>query len=169
MRTTLRRRRFNGSHFAQRACFAILLFSIISTGVSVAYSQGIRGQLVGIVTDSAGSTIGGVIVSARNLATNEAFSATTEPDGSYVLTHLAPGRYRVIAEHSGFRKFELLDLRLQMDQTARVDITMAEGEISENVDVTSEAPLVNSDTASLGQVITNREIADIPLNGRNYL
>jgi hypothetical protein len=78
------------------------------------------------------------------------------------------GAYNLVAEHEGFKKYVEWGIALQVDQTARLDLTLELGALSESVQVAAEALLLNADTGAKGQVIDNREIVDLPLNGRDF-
>jgi len=106
-------------------------------------------------------------VRAINLATNIETRAVTSADGLYVITFLVPGNYRVTAEASGFKTVVREGIVLQVNDHLTLDLPMQLGEVKESVTVSGEAPLLTPESASLGQVISNKTIIELPLNGRN--
>jgi hypothetical protein len=95
-------------------------------------------------------------------------SVTTDQNGDYTVPFLIPGTYKVTVELTGFKRAVSTNTPLSVDQKARIDFTMEVGQISESIDVVASAPLVRSETAELGEVIQERAIKELPLNGRNF-
>ncbi len=126
-----------------------------------------RGTILGTVTDSSGAVIAGAKVSVLDLDTNTAVSAVTNRDGFYTTPPLNVGNYQIAAEHAGFKKEIRSGIVLQVDQHAEINIQLQVGAATESVQVTAEAPLVNTEDSSSGQVIENKRVEDLPLNGRN--
>ena len=137
-------------------------------GAAPAGAQTIRGTLTGTVTDSTGAVVPGVVVTATHVATSIPTSVTTSAQGTYTLPLLASGSYQVAVEQSGFKKYTRTGIVVQIAQTTRLDIALNVGEMSEEVSVVGEAPLVRSTTAELGQVIEMKQIQALPLNGRFF-
>ena len=92
---------------------------------------------------------------------------TTGSDGLYQFSNLLPGRYRIDVEMRGFKHTTQPDIVVQVQQTSSINLTMQVGDVSQTVEVTSETPLLQPDSSSLGQVIDERKTNEIPLNGRN--
>jgi hypothetical protein len=126
------------------------------------------GTITGEVKDSTGAVVPGVTVTVTNKATNAARTTITNAVGLFDFPALPPGNYAVKTELEGF-KTVTRDVELQVQQTARVDFAMELGTISEMATVTGVSPLVETTNATIGTVIENRRIAELPLNGRNYL
>src|SRR5262249_45444111 len=105
----------------------------------------------------------------QNLGTNETRTALTGDSGEYTFASLLPGRYSIRVEKQGFKTQVLSNLGLEVNQTARYDLHLPVGEVSERVEVAATAALLKTDTSELGHVITNKQIAELPLNGRDYL
>jgi hypothetical protein len=133
-----------------------------------AAAQTIRGTISGTVTDSTGAVVPGITVTVTNPATGLSSSASTSPQGSYIIPLLPPGTYQAAVEQSGFKKYVRAGIVVQIAQTTRLDIPLQVGEMSEEVQVVAEAPLVRSTTAELGQVIEMKQIQGLPLNGRFF-
>ena len=138
------------------------------TIVATLFAQLQSGRILGTVYDPQRAGIPGATVSVTNLATNIARTAITDSEGNYVVTPLDPGTYRVSAEVPGFQKTVRDGLALTVGQAARVELTLNLGALSTEVQVTAESPLLNTESATLSQVITNEQIVDMPLNGRSF-
>ena len=126
------------------------------------------GTITGEVKDSSGAVIPGVVVTVVNKATNATRTSISNAVGLFDFPALPPGPYSVKGEIEGF-KTVTRDLELQVQATVRVDLAMELGTISEMATVTGVSPLVETTNATVGTVIENRRIVELPLNGRNYL
>ena len=127
-----------------------------------------NGTITGEVRDSSGAVIPGVTVTVVNKATNAARTASTNEVGLFDFPALPPGQYMVTCTLDGFKTVSR-DLELQVQQTAKVNFALELGAIAEMATVTGVAPLVETQNATVGTVIENRRIVELPLNGRNYL
>lgn len=143
----------------------ILVFSIVILG----YSQTVDATLTGIVTDPTGASVSDAKIKVVNTGTNISHDATSDSSGVYTVPALAPGEYRIEVEQTGFKRQVLSGIVLQVAQEARVNIALQVGEVSESVTVGSSAPLVNSENATIGGVISEKRVLDMPLNGRNFM
>lgn len=126
------------------------------------------GRIAGTVTDSSGSRIPGAVVTVTHVATNVSTAWQTDATGRYLAVNLRVGEYRVDVEASGFKRIVRSGIVLQIAETADVDLTLEVGSVAESINVTADAPLLETTNAAQGQVIDNRKIVDIPLNGRDY-
>jgi hypothetical protein len=126
------------------------------------------GTITGEVKDSTGAIVPGVTVTVVNKDTNATRTTASNEVGLYEFPALPPGPYTVKSELEGFKTVSR-DLELQVQQTARVNFTLELGTISEMATVTGVSPLVETTNATIGTVIENRRIVELPLNGRNYL
>ena len=149
---------------------------ILAVAVTGMFAFGVRlpaqitsSEITGTVTDSGGAVIVGAAVTATNVATNTRRTTTTSSAGVYNLTALPPGTYSLRVEMQGFGAQMRSNIELQVAQVARFDVTLQVGNVSEVVEVQGGAPLIETDNTSLGTVIENQRILDLPLNGRNYL
>lgn len=122
--------------------------------------------LTGIVTDASGSRLPDVKVTAVQRSTSVVRSGTTNAEGEFVLAPLPPGEYSFTAERAGFQRYSRTGLTLELGRTARLDVPMQLGQVSETVEVTAQTPLLESETATVGQYIENKTVRDMPLNGR---
>lgn len=145
-----------------------LIFSFFLP-VNNVYAQAGTAELTGEVRDQAGAAISQAKVIITDVSTNQTFDAATEDGGFYVVTNLRPGIYNIAVENTGFKRFVREGVRLTTGERVRLDVVLEPGAVNESVIVKEDAPLLRTETGSLGQVITNRKIVDIPLNGRNFL
>lgn len=125
------------------------------------------GSILGTVTDSSGASLADATVKITNLGTNETRSTKTTSAGTYAFPNLNAGIYRVEVEVAGFKRFAQERVEVQVDLATRVDAPMQVGNVTESVLVTSEAPPLQTDSASLGTTIGQQEVESIPLSGRN--
>jgi len=132
-------------------------------------AQTTYGKIVGNVRDTSDSVMAAVEVTVTNEGTGQSFTQLTNELGAYAFNTLIPGTYTIKAEMAGFRPIHVQHITLQVNQTARFDLVMEVGQVSDSVTVTASAPVLATDTSDVGQVITTRQIVDLPLNGRNFL
>jgi Carboxypeptidase regulatory-like domain len=151
-----------------RATAAVIFSLGIFASVAGAQTAG-TGIMQGLITDTAGAAIPGAQVEVKNLDTGVVSRAVSNEAGIYRTSGLIPGRYSLTVSAQGFARAEISDLRLEVGQTARFDFSLTAGSLSETVTVTGESALLNSETTEVGQVIDGKRIAEMPLNGRNYL
>jgi hypothetical protein len=133
-----------------------------------AAGQTVTATVVGTVSDASGAAIPGASVVLEEKGTGRVQRAVTGTGGDYTATQLKPGHYRFTAEAKGFKKAVTSEIELLVNQTARIDLTLQVGEVSESVEVTATPPLVASETSSVSQVIDSRQMADLPLKGRSF-
>lgn len=145
----------------------LMVAALLLVGAPLIMAQGTTATIYGTVTDSSGAVVPGVQVTATNLETNFSRSANTDQDGSYRLVFLPVGRYKVEVNAAGFKKFEQTGIVLEVNRNARVDASLQVGTISETVAVTSDAPLVETSNPSLGQLVNNNDIVNLPLVNRD--
>ncbi|HYM77863.1 MAG TPA: carboxypeptidase-like regulatory domain-containing protein [Candidatus Dormibacteraeota bacterium] len=133
------------------------------------FASGPTGTVTGTVTDPSGAVVPKARITVVNEATNAVRDAETNGDGDFTVALLQPGRYRVTAEAAGFRKSVLSDVTVDVDQTMRVDFSLEVGAATEEVRVKDTPPAIQTDTSTLGQVVNNRLVQQLPLNDRNFL
>lgn len=124
--------------------------------------------VTGEVSDASGAAVAGATVTVRNTATNGIRNTTTNEEGVYNIPALIPGMYEVRAEKSGFKSATRTAVELQVQQTARVDFALEVGQVTESVEVSGALPLLTTENATVGTVIEQKRITDLPLNGRNF-
>jgi Carboxypeptidase regulatory-like domain len=143
-------------------------FAVALLGSNAALAQNVTATLVGAVTDSTGAVVPGVTVTLVNPATQNSRTVVTDALGNYTFSLLRPANYHLTAEKPGFKRAVVEHVELQVDQTARIDVALEVGSVAESLSVTAAAPLVASETGSIGQVIAQSQIQDLPLNGRSF-
>ena len=132
-------------------------------------AQSTVGNILGTVTDPSGAVIAGVNVTVTNTATGISRTVTSDQTGSYKVLRLLPSTYTITAEMAGFKKVVLTGITLQVNQDARYDIRMEVGELTQEVSVNAEGVVVQTDDATLGQVVDQQKVVELPLNGRNFM
>jgi len=146
------------------ACALVLLASATSL-----QAQSATGQITGTVKDSTGAVVPGAAVTAISELTGARRDATANKEGNYVFALLPVSVYSVTAELQGFRPAKRTGVRLNVDQVYRVDLELQPGGLTEAVEVQAATVAIDTETATVGQVITEKQITDLPLNGRNFL
>lgn len=148
-------------------CYRALCCALILLGTSagICWGQG-SGTIQGTVTDSSGAVVAGAAIRIDNVATGVSKASETNSDGRYVVPFLAPGQYGVTVEKAGFTTARRGEVILQVDQKLAIDFQLAVGSTASQVDVSATTPLINTDQAALGQVIDNKRIVELPLDGR---
>src|ERR1700692_53561 len=132
------------------------------------FSQTTTGRILGTVSDQSGAGVAGATVIITDVQRDTKRTVASDASGDYAAPELQPGVYKIRAEAKGFKAVERPNIVVEVAQDLRVDIALPTGQISETVVVTDEVPLVNSTSATLGGTLSNAEINDLPLNGRNY-
>lgn len=150
-----------------RLCLG-LVFLLAATG-NLFGQAGATGSILGTVTDTTGAVIPKVQITITNEATNVPFHTVTSSSGAYVAPTLGPGRYTVTATMKGFQTSQTTGVNLAVDQKVRVDITLKPGEVSQTTRVTANAVTLDTDSSSLSTLMSQRQVAELPLNGRNFM
>jgi len=146
-----------------------LLVAAILALSSALPAQIFNGSIVGAVTDPSGSAVPGASVTLTNIGTSERRTATSNVEGNYEFVNLVPGRYRIDLEKPGFKHLTRDDIEVQVQASVRVDAPMQVGEVGQTVEVSAQAPLLQSETSSLGTIVESRKVQEMPLNGRNVI
>ncbi|MEX2260410.1 MAG: TonB-dependent receptor [Bryobacteraceae bacterium] len=134
-----------------------------------ALAQVERASIVGAITDRTGASIAGVEVTVTNEGTNAGNVLTTDATGNFAVVNLLAGSYTVSAQKAGFSRSVYRNFVLQVGQSARLDITLEVGAVEQTVEVVGTLPLLQTENASVGQVISPEPINALPLNGRNFV
>ncbi len=146
----------------------LLVLSCFLSTATALYGQA-GAQLSGIISDTTGAAVQGAEVTVVNINTAAERKATTNEAGLYTFPFLNPDDYTITVSKTGFRSVKRENVRLEVNQTARVDFSLEVGQVSETVNVTASTPLIDSDTSAIGQVVEQKAIEDLPLNGRNFV
>jgi len=147
------------------ACQMLLFFSL-STSL---YAQSAAGTSVGTVTDSTGAAVAGATVILTNVATGDVRTGRANGTGGYEFVNVQPGTYRIDVEASGFKHFTQTNITIEVGSSTRTDARVQVGTANETVEVTSQAALLETQQATVGQVVEGRSVEEMPLNGRNVL
>ena len=147
----------------------VLALCVLLAMQAPASSQEATGKIIGTITDQQGAVVPGTKVTIRNTAATITRETTTNDDGYFEVTALPIGIYQVTAEQTGFKKAVSKEEKLQINQSLRFDLKLEAGSVSEVVEVTSGAALVETANPTIGQSVTDRPIVNLPLNGRNVL
>jgi hypothetical protein len=131
-------------------------------------SQTPTATITGIVKDPSGSIIADAKVAVRNVNTNIVHNVLTGRSGEYTVPLLPVGQYEVTVEAVGFQKQVQSGITLQVDQVARLDFNLSVGQATQILEVTSQAPITQTDSSEVGQVVDNRKVVEMPLNGRQF-
>ena len=145
-----------------------ILALILISAVAV-IGQTNKGGISGAVTDPNGAAIPGATVTITNLGTNETSTATTSDEGTYSIRSLDPVNYGLTVEAANFKKAVVQNVKVDTASVATINVTLEAGNIGEQVTITSDAPLVSSESGTTGQTITERQIQDVPLANRSVL
>lgn len=143
-----------------------LLFAFLFS--SLAFGQVDTGAVLGVVKDASGAVIPGAKVDLVSVQTGLTLTATAGSDGAYVFTPVKIGAYRVEAQAPGFEKAIQENVTVEVQQRVVVDFTLHPGRVTQTVEVTGAPPQLQTQDASVGQVVGAREVNDLPLNGRNF-
>jgi Carboxypeptidase regulatory-like domain/TonB dependent receptor len=152
-----------------RRCGIFLNLVAMFCVAAVAYGQLDRGSITGFVTDPSGAVIPAAQVSITDTATDVTIHLTTASDGGYTARSLNPGTYRVTAEQAGFRKTVQSDVVVGVNQVLSVNLALQVGSQGETVQVSTDPPLIATETSSLGTIEEAQRITELPLNGRNFI
>ena len=146
-----------------------LLAAIASISNTTLFGQAFYGSVVGTVTDQSGAALRGANVTLTNTGTGEKHQAQSGAGGDYQFLNLVPGTYRVEVEESGFKKATRENVEVTVSGTVRADVSMQIGDVTQSVEVAATAPLLQTENASLSQVVNTRAVEELPVNGRNIM
>jgi hypothetical protein len=130
-------------------------------------AQNSYGSAVGTITDNSGAVVIGATVTLTNVDTGDKRTVTTNASGDYLFVNLPPGNYRVDVENTGFKHFTRTNVLVLVQGSTRVDASLELGSINQTVEVTSQAPLLETQQATVGQAVAGRAVTELPLNGRD--
>ena len=131
-------------------------------------AQSYTGRILGTVTDSSGGVVAGATVVIADVQRGVKRTLSTDPAGEYAAPGLLPGTYTVRVEAQGFKSAERSNIQLEVAKDAPIDFMLQTGDVTQTVQVTAQVPLIDVTSSTLGGTLSNEEINDLPLNGRNY-
>ena len=132
------------------------------------HAQVDTGSIVGSVTDPSGAIVGGATVTLTNEGTNATLSVTVGSDGGYTFTPVRIGSYKIAATSQGFQTTEQRNIVVNVGASVLINFVLKPGQVTETVEVTGATPVLETQEASVGQVINSRNVNNLPLNGRNF-
>src|SRR5688572_13675718 len=151
---------------ARQLVLAVWVFGLL--GLATAQAQVTTGTIVGTVRDEQGAAVPGANVTITEVNKGTVSVRTTDADGSFLAPFLIPGTYDLAVELQGFKRHTHKGVVLQVNQRARVDVTLLLGGLTETTEVIGLAPLTRTDSAEVGELIDERAVRELPLNGRNF-
>ena len=153
---------------AYRWALLVLMGLALTALPSPSWAQTSFGELVGVVTDNSGAVVPNVNVTATNTATGIARQVKTDQQGLYRAVSLLPGPYKVSAEHTGFAVAQSDIVNVIVGQTVTVNLSLQVGSTTQTVQVTAQAPLLNTQDSTIGTLVNHTDMVSLPLNGRSY-
>src|SRR5258708_17425104 len=149
-----------------RSYYALLSVALLLGGAGGATAQEFRATVKGQITDTSQAAVPGATVTVQNQDTGEIATAVSNRDGNYTIPFLRPGLYTLIVDMPGFQKHTRKDMRLEVSQTATINVQLAVGGVTEAVAVPAESPLLETSKADRGTVIDSHRIAEVPTESR---
>jgi hypothetical protein len=134
-----------------------------------AAAQTSYGTVLGTVTDNTGAVVPGVNITLVNTATSESHNVKTDDHGNYEFVNLLPGVYKIKFEHQGFKKMERANVEVKVSTVVRIDLAMVVGAVEQVVEVTGQAPMLDTESSTVGAVIEGQVVTETPLSGRNVM
>jgi hypothetical protein len=159
----MRSREKFGSNILRVACATLF----VAWMAVAAFAQESRGTIVGRVADTTGAVLPGVKIEINNTATNVTTTATSNEEGRFSAPFLLPGTYRVTAEKTGFKRFVQPGVEVRVSETVELNLSLPAGEVTEAVEIAATTPLLDTAGSSLGQVIDERRVQELPLFSGN--
>lgn len=151
----------------QRLRIGLFIIGLLACVYGAGLAQEFRGSITGRVTEGSGAAIANAQVTVTNVATNASVSKTTDDKGEYTVLYLTPGSYMLSVEAKGFKKSVRQNIEVRVGDKLELDVRLEVGAVTESVNITADAPLLETNTASAGQVIDRRRISELPLSDGN--
>ena len=142
------------------------LFILSGAVTQIANAQATRGMIVGRVTDPSAALVQGAEVALQNVNTGVTAETSTSSQGDYTFTNVEPGSYQATVTADGFKTGVVSNITVYVDQTVRVDVRLDVGDVTTQVAVEADLPVVQSETSSIGSVVDSKQVSQLPLNGR---
>ena len=164
-RLRLVRRFLMGCFLTRRCLFATFTLLVFSAS---AIAQSTAGRILGTLTDQSGAAVAGANVVVTDTQRGTSRAVTTDESGNYAAPDLQPGTYKIRVEAKGFKSVDRPNVLIEVATDVRADFALQPGQVTETIVVEEDVPLVNTTSSTLGGTLSNKEINDLPLNGRNY-
>src|SRR5208283_825031 len=161
------RHRANIGRSSLWTCLLLVAFTIFLSPL-LSFGQSVNAGLTGKVTDPSGAAIPDASVTATDVATGQSSKTATDPTGNYSFVSLAPATYSLTVEKAGFKTSVQTGITLTVNQKAALDVALQVGDVATRVEVSGAAPMVETNSASVGTVIGERDVVDLPLNLRRF-
>ena len=158
--------RSSATNLCATVVFAVVLVLLAPAG---AYAQSFLASVSGIVSDQSGAVAPNVKVTVTDTARGVPFTTTTNQDGVYIINNLIPSVYKVNAEAAGFQTYQISTFPLEAKQEAVLNITLQLGTSTQTVEVSGQVQMIDPSNATLGGVVNNKSIVDLPIINRNVL
>jgi len=152
-----------------RFVLPLVVLALLLGGRDAAIAQSATGQITGTLSDATGAVVPGAAVSIMNQETGLSREVTANESGDYTLPLLPVGLYSVTTQAEGFQVVRRTDIRLNVNQTLRVNFEMVIGEVTETIEVQATAAAIDTETSSVGHVVSQKQVTQLPLNGRSFL
>src|SRR6478672_12765875 len=146
---------------------AALMIGCVSLVALRGNAQNITGSIVGYVSDSSGAAAPGTVVTVLNQGTGVSVDATVDDSGSYTVPNLLAGQYQINAKKEGFQTVEVKDIQLLSAQTVRQNFTLQPGGVQQTIEVSSQAPLIHTDSQTIGGSLGSKQVSELPLATRS--
>src|SRR5689334_5616292 len=143
-----------------------VFFALLVLSVSV-LAQSTAGRILGTLSDASGAAVAGATVVVTDAERGASRTVTTDESGSYAVPDLPPGTYKIHVEARGFRGVDRPNVQIEVASDVRADFALQPGNVTEILTITEEVPLLNTTSSTLGGTLSNKEINDLPLSGRN--
>lgn len=150
-------------------CPFVLAVALVAARSSIADGQIASAEITGLVKDSAGAAVSGATVTVAATTTNRRLVVMSSTEGAFTAPGLAPGGYHITVELRGFRPVRREGVRLAAGEKMRLDFTLPVGDLQEQITVIGDAPVLRAETASLGALVENEQVVQLPLNGRTFV
>ncbi len=160
--------KFTREKISRHALVCLALLIVLALTSSLAVAQQVTAGIFGRVTDPSNASVANATVTAKDVDRGTIFTTTTNEDGAYSLPRVPVGNYELRAEVPGFQT-QVTKLELQLNQNPRIDFQMKVGQVTETVEVSAAAPLLQTETTELGTVINSKTNVELPLATRNYV
>lgn len=155
----------DGRMTATRLLLSVLTLLLFSASVQ---AQSTDGRILGTLTDASGAAVSGATITVTDTQRGTSRTAVTDESGGYAVPDLQPGIYKIRVDAKGFKSAERPSVQIEVATDVRADFSLQPGQVTEVITINEEVPLVNTTSATLGGTLSNKEINDLPLNGRNY-